>query len=299
MPPKVAAAEWRGGAPGIERLAALGERRPDPRVLDRGGAGRVEHRPHPPRPDDGPESEVRQDQVRRLRLPRLHRRLQVAAGAGDGAGAADRSRSRRHRRRPLPQQAEGAGDDAPARDLLRERDGRRLQGQVDRPRRLRPDQPHLHLRLGGAGRDRRQLALPRPRADGPAADLQGAVRAAGGPRPRRGPPRGRVLPRLPHLGPLDHRPQGHLLLRQRQRLRRQHADPAGEVGQRVAFHVYGVDNFFHTFHLHGHRWREPDGRVVDNQHLRPGATPSGSNSPRTTRAAGSTTATSSSTCTRG
>ena len=41
------------------------------------------------------------------------------------------------------------------------------------------------------------------------------------------------------------------------------------VGQRVAFHVYGVDNFFHTFHLHGHRWAEPDGRVVDNKTFGP------------------------------
>lgn len=42
------------------------------------------------------------------------------------------------------------------------------------------------------------------------------------------------------------------------------------VGQRVAFHVYGLDNFFHTFHLHGHRWKEPDGRVVDNKTFGPG-----------------------------
>ena len=41
------------------------------------------------------------------------------------------------------------------------------------------------------------------------------------------------------------------------------------VGQRVAFHVYGVDNFFHTFHLHGHRWSEPDGRIVDNKTFGP------------------------------
>ena len=39
-------------------------------------------------------------------------------------------------------------------------------------------QPHLHLRLGGDPRDRGDLALPRPRADGPAAGLQGPVRPA-------------------------------------------------------------------------------------------------------------------------
>jgi FtsP/CotA-like multicopper oxidase with cupredoxin domain len=42
-----------------------------------------------------------------------------------------------------------------------------------------------------------------------------------------------------------------------------------KVGERVAFHVYGVDNFFHTFHLHGHRWTEPDGTIVDNRTFGP------------------------------
>jgi manganese oxidase len=41
------------------------------------------------------------------------------------------------------------------------------------------------------------------------------------------------------------------------------------VGDRVAMHVYGVDNFFHTFHLHGHRWTEPDGKIVDNKTFGP------------------------------
>jgi FtsP/CotA-like multicopper oxidase with cupredoxin domain len=36
------------------------------------------------------------------------------------------------------------------------------------------------------------------------------------------------------------------------------------VGQRVAQHVVVMNNDFHTYHLHGHRWRDPDGRVVDN-----------------------------------
>ncbi|MBS1884279.1 MAG: multicopper oxidase domain-containing protein, partial [Actinobacteria bacterium] len=40
-------------------------------------------------------------------------------------------------------------------------------------------------------------------------------------------------------------------------------------GQRVGFHVYGLDNFFHTFHLHGHRWKEPDGSIVDTKPFGP------------------------------
>jgi FtsP/CotA-like multicopper oxidase with cupredoxin domain len=42
-----------------------------------------------------------------------------------------------------------------------------------------------------------------------------------------------------------------------------------KVGDRVAFHVYGVDNFLHTFHVHGHRWTDPDGTIVDNKAFGP------------------------------
>jgi manganese oxidase len=42
------------------------------------------------------------------------------------------------------------------------------------------------------------------------------------------------------------------------------------VGQRVAFHVFGLDDTFHTFHIHGHRWTNAAGEVVDNVTLGPG-----------------------------
>jgi FtsP/CotA-like multicopper oxidase with cupredoxin domain len=35
------------------------------------------------------------------------------------------------------------------------------------------------------------------------------------------------------------------------------------VGQQVALHVYGGDMNFHTFHVHGHRWKDPSGAFVD------------------------------------
>ncbi len=44
------------------------------------------------------------------------------------------------------------------------------------------------------------------------------------------------------------------------------------VGDRVAFYVYGIDNNFHTFHVHGHRWTTPSGVVVDNETFGPGDT---------------------------
>jgi len=43
-----------------------------------------------------------------------------------------------------------------------------------------------------------------------------------------------------------------------------------KVGQRVAFHVISLDNYFHTFHVHGHRWTDPDGTVIDNKTMGPG-----------------------------
>jgi len=41
------------------------------------------------------------------------------------------------------------------------------------------------------------------------------------------------------------------------------------VGQDVAWHVFGGDAMFHTFHVHGHRWRDPSGVFVDNPNLGP------------------------------
>jgi manganese oxidase len=43
-----------------------------------------------------------------------------------------------------------------------------------------------------------------------------------------------------------------------------------KVGDDVAMHVYGLDDDFHTFHVHGHRWTEPGGNVIDNKTFGPG-----------------------------
>ena len=44
------------------------------------------------------------------------------------------------------------------------------------------------------------------------------------------------------------------------------------VGQRVAIHVMGMDGNFHTFHIHGHRWRDSSGAFVDCPTLGPNET---------------------------
>jgi len=42
------------------------------------------------------------------------------------------------------------------------------------------------------------------------------------------------------------------------------------LGDLVEMHVSGFDDNFHTFHLHGHRWTEPSGEIVDNKTFGPG-----------------------------
>jgi manganese oxidase len=44
------------------------------------------------------------------------------------------------------------------------------------------------------------------------------------------------------------------------------------TGQRVAMHVIGMDGNFHTFHIHGHRWRDASGAFVDCPTLGPNET---------------------------
>ena len=35
--------------------------------------------------------------------------------------------------------------------------------------------------------------------------------------------------------------------------------------------MIAIDNDFHTFHIHGHRWKDPNGgKIIDNQTLGPG-----------------------------
>jgi FtsP/CotA-like multicopper oxidase with cupredoxin domain len=42
------------------------------------------------------------------------------------------------------------------------------------------------------------------------------------------------------------------------------------AGQDVALHVFGIDGFFHDFHLHGHRWKDSGGADIDTETIGPG-----------------------------
>jgi FtsP/CotA-like multicopper oxidase with cupredoxin domain len=44
------------------------------------------------------------------------------------------------------------------------------------------------------------------------------------------------------------------------------------AGQDVAVHVIGMDNNFHDFHIHGHRWRDAAGTFVDTPSVGPNET---------------------------
>jgi hypothetical protein len=44
------------------------------------------------------------------------------------------------------------------------------------------------------------------------------------------------------------------------------------AGQDVAIHVIGMDNNFHDFHIHGHRWKDPAGAFVDTPAVGPNET---------------------------
>jgi FtsP/CotA-like multicopper oxidase with cupredoxin domain len=44
------------------------------------------------------------------------------------------------------------------------------------------------------------------------------------------------------------------------------------VGEDVEIHAFGMDSNFHTFHIHGHRWRDAAGAFVDNPAMGPNET---------------------------
>jgi FtsP/CotA-like multicopper oxidase with cupredoxin domain len=48
----------------------------------------------------------------------------------------------------------------------------------------------------------------------------------------------------------------------------------GQVGQEIALHVFGMDNNFHDFHIHGHRWKDEAGAFVDTPSVGPNETTS-------------------------
>jgi manganese oxidase len=44
------------------------------------------------------------------------------------------------------------------------------------------------------------------------------------------------------------------------------------AGEDVEINAFGMDSNFHTFHIHGHRWRDPAGAFIDNPAMGPNET---------------------------
>ena len=122
--------------------------------------------------------------------------------------------------------------------------------------------------------ERRRLAVPRPRAQPHAQHLPRDLRRDRHPREGRdGPGRRRVALPAPAAA-ARHRPEPLVSVHQRARLRGQHAHLRAKVGQEVALHVFGMDNNFHDFHIHGHRWKDRAGAFVDTPSVGPNETTS-------------------------
>ena len=173
-------------------------------------------------------------------------------------------------------------------------------GRVHARRRLRRARARSSPTVGVHAGLGRRVAVPRPRAQPHAQHVPRAVR-----RDRSSAPKGAKWPDVEHMLFL------HQLLAAGDRpgsatssasTGAAHAGNTptmrARVGQDVAIHAIGMDSNFHTFHIHGHRWRDPRGGVRRQPRASAPTRPSPRASSRTTRAAGSTTATSSPTRTR-
>ena len=140
-------------------------------------------------------------------------------------------------------------------------------------RRVRRAGRGVHLHVGGDAGLGRRLAVPRPRPEPHAQHVPRRVRRGRDPRARRqgAGRRARALPAP--AAAADDGPRPRLPGDQRAHVRGQHADDRGRrVGQDVALHVIGMDNNFHDFHIHGHRWKDSAGAFVDTPSVGPNET---------------------------
>ena len=191
-------------------------------------------------------------------------------GPGDDPRAADRGRDRRRGRRQLPERDRRAGDDAPARHLL-------LARTWTAPTRAATPTPAASCSrsrpFSTSGRRARE-----PRAPGSTTTTARWTRCrcsrgcsgrsssipAGAPRPTRefNLAFHSFQPVATGLNDPFSCINGHAYAGNTPTL---HAS----VGDSVTFNVFALDNDFHTFHIHGHRWTNEAGRIIDNETLGP------------------------------
>ena len=231
----------RHGAPARTAARRRRGRRAPTRVLDPRRAGELEHRPHRARRDDERAGQG-EDEVQGLRLPPYTPNFAEPLGPADGSPGPLIEAKRARPRRPLPEQGSTSPVTIHPHGIFysSEMDGA-YKGKYTDPGRVRPAGQDLHLRLGRRPGTDGRVALPRPRPDGPAAGLQGPVRAArSSARPDDARADREFFVAFHTFTPRGDRPQHAVLLHQRPRVRRQHADARGvrsASGSRC--HVFG------------------------------------------------------------
>ena len=264
------------------------------RRLDRRGPGDLGRRPQRPQRHRGRHIHAGADPLPHRRLPRLH------AGIG---GAAEEPRPRRGRQRRHPRAAD------PRR--RRRQHPRALQ---EPGHRVRPAALHALPRRALRVRLRRRLHPGLLRARGQRAARASRSRTGCSPRrtrPARGPttttgPRCTTRSRAGCTARFRSAAAARAARpRERRRLRRAHGFETvngkafvgntpifrAKVGDLVQWDVVAIGDEFHTFHVHGHRWVNPDGTPEDCARSAPPRA-SACAGARISRARGSTTATS-------
>ena len=161
------------------------------------------------------------------------------------------------------------GDDAPARRQVQPGVRRRLHGRVHARGRLHRARRVVHLPVGVHAPVGRRLAVPRPRAQPHAQHVPRPVRRDHRPRPRREGP-DRVYTLFAHqLPPPVTRLQRNFHCINGRAYAGNTPTLTARVGEDVEIHAFGMDSNFHTFHIHGHRWKDPAGTFTDNPAMGP------------------------------
>ena len=196
----------------------------------------------------------------------------ATAASDDPRPDADR-RGRRRARRALPQrrpQAEPGGDDAPARRQVQPGVRRRLHGRVHARGRLHRARARRSPTSGSARPSR--SAPGRTTTTGPTTrSTRSAACSARSSCARKGAkPPDRVYTLFAHqLPPPVTRLQANFHCINGRAYAGNTPTLTARVGEDVEIHAFGMDSNFHTFHIHGHRWRDPAGAFTDNPAMGP------------------------------
>ena len=131
----------------------------------------------------------------------------------------------------------------------------------------------VHLPVGVHARVGRRLAVSRPRAQPHAQHVPRACSARSSCARKGAKPPDRVYTLFAHqLPPPVTRLPANLHCINGRAYAGNTPTLTARVGEDVEIHAFGMDSNFHTFHIHGHRWRDPAGTFTDNPAMGPNET---------------------------